>query len=208
MACREFFESLATGEADHKTRADRIDQAYPDGQCELESVSFLSPGVVKNSEYVHRFVISPHHVDKDSGKILSTFFNDCSTFGMSCQRSDGSEAPQNVHVRGAAMIEAWNKAHPDTPKPRAYLGVVSAQCGNVRSMVPRADAPEQPQAYDKPVMAIYDTAQDGDLQHVDVCWVKADRDRSTMKLARLELALVFTAVPVLPQEEEPPIAEV
>lgn len=207
MPCREFFESLPTSGADLKNRADRIDEEYPNGQCELESVSSVSPGIVDNSEFVHRFVISPHHVDKDSGKILSTFFNDCSSIGMSCQRSDSSKATQDIHDRGTAIVDGWNKANPESSKPRAYLGVVSAECGNVRGMVPRADAPEQPQAYDKPAMAIYDTAEDGDLQHVDVCWVKADRERSTMKLARLELALVFTAVPALPKENESPAAE-
>lgn len=202
MSCREFFESLSTSGADPKKRADQIDQEYPNGQCELESVSSVSPGVVKSAEFAHRFVISPHHVDKDSGKILATFFNDCSSIGLSCQRSDSTHAGQDIHVRGAARVREWNTANPE--KPRSYLGVVSAECGNIRGMVPRADAPEQPQNYDKPVMAIYDTAKTGDLQHVDICWVKADRDRSTMKLARQELALIFTAVPVLQDENETP----
>lgn len=208
MPCREFFESLPTSGPDIKNRADRIDQEYPNGQCELVSVSSVSAGVVDSAEFVHRFVISPHHVDKDSGQILPTFFNDCSTFGMSCQRSSSSQASQDIHSRGAAIVGDWNKANPESPKPRTYLGVVSAQCGSVRGMVPRADAPAQPQDYDKPVMAIYDTALADDLQHVDVCWVKADRDRSAMKLARLDLALVFTAVPAVLNENENPVDQV
>lgn len=206
MSCREFFESLPSSGADVKKRADQIDQEYPNGQCELESVSSVSPGIVKSSEFAHRFVISPHHVDKESGKILSTFFNDCSSIGMSCQRSENSHASEDIHVRGAAIVQDWNTANPDSARPRTYLGVVSAKCGNIRNMVPRADAPEQPQSYDKPVMAIYDTAKTGDLQHVDICWVRADRERSAMKLARQELALVFTAMPFLPQDDETPAA--
>lgn len=197
MLCREFFESLPDSGKEAKQRTKLIDERFPEGECQLEVVSEHSHGIVGDAEHVHRYVISPHHVDRDTGQILPVFFTDCSSIGLSCQRSPDEDASVAIQAQGQAMVDDWNGKNPDSDKPRQYLGVVSAKADHIRRMVGRADAPKAPDGYEKQMMAIYDSALAQDATHVDVCLMEQGRDRAKSKLARLELALVFTGAPVL-----------
>lgn len=197
MSCRDFFETLPDAGKEAKQRTKLIDERFPEGVCQLEVVSKYSHGIVGDAEYVHRYVISPHHVDRDTGQILPVFFTDCSSIGMSCQRSPSEEASAEIQAQGQAMVDEWNGNNPESDKPRQYLGVVSAKAEDVRRMVGRPNAPAAPDNYEKQMMAIYDSALAQDKTHVDVCLIEQGRDRAKLKLARLELALVFTGAPAL-----------
>lgn len=192
MSCRDFFAGLPSGGEESKKRADLIDCAFPEGVCQTESVSDCSPGIVRGEEFLHRFVFSPVHIDTD-GSLKTAFFSDCNTFGMSCQRSKSIVPEAKTHALGSAQIEKFNASRAPERPERSYLGVVSANCEAVR-MLRSADATVVP--YEKPMMAIYDTALTENPEHVDIFQLQQGLEKFKIKQARRDLALVFTRTPV------------
>lgn len=194
MSCREFFAGLPSDGEENKKRADLIDSAYPAGFCQSESVSDCSPGIVRGEEYLHRFVFSPVHVNPD-GSLKTSFFSDCSTFGLSCQRSGSVIPDAETHLLGDTMIQNFNAGRQPEKPERSYLGVVTANCDDVRML--RSTDPSVP-PYEKPMMAIYDTALPDNAKHVDVFQLQQELGlaKSQVKQVRRDLALVFTRIPV------------
>lgn len=192
MTCRDFFAGLPTEGQESKDRAELIDETFPAGFCQRESVSEFSPGTVAGDEFLHRFVFSPVHIDSN-GVLKTAFFSDCATFGLSCQRSGVAEPDAETHQIGTAMIEEFNaRRQPEKPE-RSYLGVVSAKCDDVRMM--RSSDPAAP-AYDRPMMAVYDTGLPDNPRHVDVFqFLPEGVQKSQLKQIRRDLALVFTRTP-------------
>jgi hypothetical protein len=195
MECRVFFDSLPIERPGVKERAKLIDEKFADGYCEAQSVSSESSGIVRDDEYVHRYVFSPVHMDGD--KIKTAFFSDSQHGGLSCQRSTEQVASAQIHERGYMMVRAHNEASNDPDESRSYLGVVSAKCGDVRKLRPRAEVASQGRSWDQPMMAVYDTAKAGDEEHIDVFQLAVGRKKSDIKQARRDLALVFTDSPVI-----------
>lgn len=193
MSCRDFFIGLPSDGQEIKKRAELIESAFPDGICQAESVSASSSGTVKGEEFVHRFVFSPVHVNPD-GSLKTAFFSDCNTFGLSCQRSAVEIATPEIHALGSKMIDDFNAGRPTEKPERSYLGVVSANCDNVR-MLRLADGsmPSQPKSG---MMAIYDTGLPENPEHVDVFQIHHGLKDYEIKQARRDLALVFTRTPV------------
>lgn len=195
MVCRTFFEALPVDRDNIKQRANLIDQQFPNGVCQLESVSDCSHGIVSDEEYAHRFVFSPIHMDGDV--IKTAFFSDCQHVGLSCQRSADGTIDPSVHARGKQIVEAHNRNNSDSANDRSYLGVVTAKCGDVRALKPRPDAGPNSAIFDQPMMAIYDTAKLGDEAHIDIFQLSVDRKKALIKQARRDLALIFTRTPIV-----------
>ncbi|WP_122232736.1 hypothetical protein [Pseudomonas syringae] len=193
MECRVFFDALPVDRPDVKNRAALIDGKFADGHCEAQSVSSSSPGVVRDDEFMHRFVFSPVHMDGD--RVKTAFFSDCQYGGLSCQRSTEQVANYRIHERGQMMVTMYNEASNDPGDSRSYLGVVSANCGDVRHLRPRAGVADQAGVWDQAMMAVYDTAKAGDEEHIDVFQLAVGRRKSDLKQARRDLALVFTDTP-------------
>ncbi|MNF99697.1 hypothetical protein D3C85_1140700 [compost metagenome] len=93
------------------------------------------------------------------------------------------------------MIQNFNAVRQPEKPERSYLGVVTANCNDVR-MLRSVDLTVQ--SYDKPMMAIYDTGLPDNAQHVDVFQLQRDQGlaKSEVKQVRRDLALVFTRTPV------------
>ncbi|UDU81222.1 hypothetical protein [Pseudomonas sp. HN2-3] len=192
MSCRNFFDGLPEDGPESKKRSEMIDEAYPGGFCQVESVSGHSPGVVAGNEFLHRFVFSPIHID-EKGELTAAFFADCATFGLSCQRSDVDVPDAETNEIGAAMIESFNANRAPEKPERSYLGVVTAKCDDVR-MLRTIETGVTP--YDQAVMAVYDTSLADNTRHADVFqFVPAGVERSKLKQIRRDLALVFTRSP-------------
>ncbi|WP_155952208.1 hypothetical protein [Pseudomonas sp. CHM02] len=172
-----------------------IDEKYANGFCESQSVSQASSGVVRDEEFVHRYVFSPVHMDGD--KVKTAFFSDCQHGGLSCQRSDEHVADAQIHDRGHMMVALYNEARNDSDDPRTYLGVVTAKCCDIRMLKPRPEVADQMAVWDQPMMAIYDTAKIEDERHIDIFQLAVGRKKSELKQARRDLALVFTDAPAI-----------
>jgi hypothetical protein len=192
MECRVFFEGLPTERPDLKLRAKLIDDQFPEGACETQSVSTTSNGIVEGQEYAHRFVFSPVHLDGEM--IKAAFFSDCQYAGLSCQRSSSDSIDPSIHERGQRMVNEYNENRSEQDDERTYLGVVTARCSDIRNLVPlKNEASEQPQsAWDRPMMAVYGTGKTGDELHIDVFQLFSGRKKADLKQARRDLALVFT----------------
>ncbi|AZD52191.1 hypothetical protein C4K19_0373 [Pseudomonas chlororaphis subsp. aurantiaca] len=182
MSCKAFFETLSNEREAVSMRATVIDTAFPDAYCETESVSRYSSGLVQSTEYLHRYVFSPIHMNGE--KVKAALFSDCKDKGLSCERSPTSEVPADIHARGKALVDGWNAANPDSDSPRSYVGVVSAQCERIRELV----------AQNQRMMAVYDTALADNPLHVDVFQI-VNRKRSDVKQARKDIADLFSQIP-------------
>lgn len=193
MSCRAFFQTLPVEQESLKGRCKLIDDAYPDGVCQLESVSAESPGTVNDEEFAHRYVFSPIHIE--NGVIKTAFFSDCQYGGLSCQRSPDEHPDQEVHDSGQAQVDGWNEANKDPGKARSYLGAVTAKVSSIRTLEAREDAVQLSGDHALPMMAVYDTAKVGDERHIDVFQIAGPARRADLKQARRDLALVFSRKP-------------
>lgn len=182
MSCRALFEGLPSGRGEVSNRAKLIDASYPDAYCECESVSKFSPCAVGDGEHLHRFVFSPLHLH--DGEVLPALFSDAKDKGLSCERADTPAIDPQSHERGRQQAEAYNQAKPDDKPERTYLGVVTATCMVLRSLM----------MDDKRLLAVYDTALEDNVVHVDVFEV-AGRSNAERKQARKDLADAFTKIP-------------
>lgn len=186
MSCRAFFESLAAEEK-VSARAGLIDAAHPKAECEGESVSAYSNGVVTDEEFVHRYVFSPLHLH--DGKILPALFSDAKDKGLSCERGDSSTPCNELHARGVAQVERFNANRKASQPARTYVGAVTAKVSTVREL----------KIAEERAYGIYDTALRENTAHVDIFELASAMkglSNSEQKLARLRLAEAFTDEPV------------
>ncbi|MWV11173.1 hypothetical protein F3I62_03600 [Pseudomonas sp. R-28-1W-6] len=168
-------------------RASLIDDAHPNAECEAESVSAYSDGVVTDGEFIHRYVYSPLHLH--DGKVVTALFSDAKDKGLSCERS-GSSAPRGeLHARGIAQVESFNANRKPTQGERTYVGAVVASVGAVRAL----------KVADERAYGVYDTALRENTAHVDVIELPSafkSLSKSQQKLARLMLTEAFTDEPI------------
>jgi hypothetical protein len=142
----------------------RVAEAKPCGCCELETVApELSPGPVLADELLARFV-SPFHYDAESQTVKSNLFSHAATIGMSVTRI------------GRASREVDAVSHVGS----RYIGYVAAICSDIRSILSNG----------KRGFAVYDTAQNDNRAHADVCQMVL-RPRSYETELRRELQKIF-----------------
>ncbi|MCZ4324382.1 hypothetical protein [Pseudomonas anguilliseptica] len=186
MSCRVFFESLSA-DGGVSERASLIDGAHPRAECEAESVSGHSNGVVADGEYVHRYVFSPLHVH--DGKVVTAVFSDAKDKGLSCERGDSLVPTDDLHARARVQVERFNTNRRQTQPERSYVGAISAQVRTVRAL----------KAGEQRVYSVYDTALGENVFHVDVFEIPSALkalSKAEQKLERLRLAEAFTGEPV------------
>lgn len=186
MSCRVFFESLPVGDRVSE-RASLIDGAHPKGVCEGESVSVYSCGVVRDDEFIHRYVFSPLHIHE--GQVVTALFSDAKDKGLSCERSDSLVPSNDIHERGRVQARTFNETRRANQPERSYVGAVSAKVCAVRSLKEK----------DERIYGVYDTALPENTAHVDVFEIPASivsLSKAEQKLARLLLKEAFTGEPV------------
>lgn len=166
MICKNLFSRVAR---DPK-KAVAIDEACPGCECEAQSVSPFSPGPVANDETVWRLILSPTHVDPATGNVKEMAFDDASNKGLSVQRQCPCGDTDHIVERGKARAAG----KPGTRFERA----VGAKVDAVRAL----------RGPDEMRFCIYDTANDGDRGHADVCQTtggsKVDRARLRRELQK------------------------
>ena len=132
-----------------------IATAHPNCECERESVSEFSTGVVGNDEIVCRLVFSEHHFDTASNSPKPGLFDDVFSRGASAYRSPGMSYDE-IHILGRQR-EANNRE-----RGHVYIGFVAAICRRVRDEI------RYPANDDARRMCVYDTALEDQRHHVDI----------------------------------------
>lgn len=149
--------------AAHRNQQDKaklIDDEHPNCACEQVSVSPYSPGLVEPEEYLLRVIYSPHHVEHDTGKLKPTALDDVSGRGLSVNRRRYTTPQETQQQISSKLDTAYAKE-----KGHRYVGVVVLNAGAVREISEQG----------KRLFGIYDTAEDDNRAHSDVCQVRLGR---------------------------------
>lgn len=162
MSCMDLFSRVA-GDA---KKAAAIDAECPHCACEAHSVSQYSPGPVGNDETIWRLILAPTHVDAETGKVKEMAFDDASNKGLSVQRVAAGDDTDDIVERGQARAAS-------KPGTRFELAVGST-AGAVRAL----------RGQDEMRFCIYDTANEGDPGHADVCQTKGGTKTERARLRR------------------------
>jgi glutamate 5-kinase len=125
-------------------------------------------------EVLIRVVYSPQHVEADTSRLKPTALDDASNKGLSTDRRQHTTI-EEVQARITKKLNeprAIEKGH-------EYKGVVVIPCGAVRGLSNDG----------KRLFAVYDTAQEGNHAHADVCQVRLSKVEGAMARKRLIAAL-------------------
>lgn len=147
------------------------------------SVSKFSPGTVTNDEILVRAMFDPIHVDKETGEIKPTAYDDAIDKGLSTNRHKYSELYE-IEIKAIEQAKEASK----TRTPREYLGYVIASVSNIRNQY----------VYEKRIFAVFDTSLFDDISHADVCTIlskdhhEALTRKSVKKLIRGRLSDCFS----------------
>lgn len=135
-----------------ESRVAEINTAAPGCVCEKYRMSKHSPCSVANPEILARFVFSPMHVHRKTGHIKPSIFSHVHTFGCSIQRDSVAKIDEIV-----VFVESFLTERDD----RAWIGVLSGQCQNIRGI--RAG-----ESRDRAV-CVFDTAEPENPAHGELC---------------------------------------
>lgn len=134
-------ESIGAYKGEPKEFVSFVLQQDLDGSCQMVKVGSDSPGPVKDSEALARFVFCPAHLDKSRGTLGAvdeTLFNDVLTIGGSVNRliETNNEITQTLHAQGEVTAEGVRKGvNGRPPQPdREYLGAVRLLAEDVRAI--------------------------------------------------------------------------
>lgn len=129
---------------------------FPECECERTSVSDHSPGTVVDHEMLIRTVYSPHQYNKETDELTPMAFRDAVERGMSVnRRSCISIVALQAKIEGKVAADQAAGRTSD-----GFWRVVVAKCGSIRRL--RTD--EGARTY-----AVYDTANEDDSSHADIC---------------------------------------
>lgn len=164
-------------------RVNKINAAAPGCACEKHRMSKHSPRTVEESEQLARFVFSPMHVNRKTGEIMPSIFSHVHEKGCSIQRDS---------VAGTNEIGKFVESFLSNKSDRAWVGVLTSPCQNVRGIRVETDARG---------VCVYDTAEPGNPAHAEMCqtqYVIGDADR--LELRNKLLAAFGDGVVIKPQE--------
>lgn len=191
-ACRAFFE------ANHGSpRLVELLQAEPNRVAwETLTASKYSPGVVTSDERLSRIVISPTHVDRETGEIKPTeFFQDARDKGCSTDRLAFCSLEDSIKL-GEKRALAWNRANPHAITQRQAVASVSLDVVRLRAIVAGGV-----RAY-----GVYDTALEEHKAHADICQlVRGSSKDQAVRSARAQLFdLANECRTPIPEQGSPP----
>ena len=185
MDCREVFQDSV----DPRLRCRNISLEKPECECELESISAYSPGLVSVDEILARLVYSPLHLDADTGEVTEAAFSDVQDKGLSVLRLE--------HLAGPAIGDIGRKKQADdrakAKTDRIFLGTVNASVQAIRNLI--YDGEGHGHSVSR-AFCIYDSGLQHNPAHADVCQTPATR--SEMKRARKRLRDIFSRKPTMP----------
>jgi hypothetical protein len=166
---------------DDPQRADKLSSVPPTCGCEQYRTSQYSPGVITDNEKLTRFVFAPVHVSKNGG-VKPSLFNQVHTSGCSVQRdsiADNSEI--------TSFVSTFLGAGED----RVWMGVVSAECHNIRSI--RIDDRSER------AVCVFDTSGKNNPAHGEVCRARVIDEADRVEL-RNHLYKAFNSKAVITPE--------
>ena len=129
---------------------------------EQVSVCQESPGPVRDEEILLRQIVNPVHFDLDSDEIKPNLFEDIVSRGASTHRKQHTTDEKILDI-ARERVELQNKNPPRTGI-RTLIGHVSLSVSVVRMMSVDVETLRE-----KRLLAIYDTANEKDPSHADIC---------------------------------------
>lgn len=130
---------------------------------ETISLSEHSPGIVTPLESVARMIFSPLHIEED-GTIKASAFSDVKDKGLSVHRLKFIEGKE-LECLGETMASKANEAG---RTKRDYLGYVKAHTEEVHQLT----------GDEKRLFCVYDTANEAEMSHADICAVSLDEQKN------------------------------
>jgi hypothetical protein len=166
VCCRQHFDELKRND----NLAKKIDERCPDCLCEQASVSVYSPGPVQAQEILIRVVYSPHHVEIDTNRLKPTALDDAANKGLSTDRRAYATF-REVQERITKKLNTPNAIE----KGHEYKGTVVISCAKARGLTQDG----------RRLFAVYDTAQEDNRAHADVCQVRLSKVEGARARRRL-----------------------
>lgn len=125
--CRSTFIDLET-EDGARSRAARLDEARPDCQCQVHSVSEFSSGPVDENEVLIRLLVSPQHMHRKTLLPRASALTDAERSGLSTFREKQATREQIRGVAEALVMRARSR-----DQKAGIFGVLRLNCGVVRA---------------------------------------------------------------------------
>ncbi len=148
-------------------RVSLINEHAPDCRCEAFSMSEFSPSPIADTELISRFVFSPIHTDKKTGKFKPSLFSHIFDKGCSIQR----ETKATNNEMSSFVSDFLSK-----DARFSWQAVVMAKCNNLRDIL----------IDDKiRIICLYDTATKANPAHGEVCVSREISDADRLELRSL-----------------------
>lgn len=132
-------------------RVQTFSKNCPDCICEKFTTSPHSPGLIKDSEKLTRFVFSPVHLDRKGRKIKPSVFSHVSTVGCSVQRE--SIVSDEELVNFVKSYLGKNSTH-------LWHGILTADCNALRDIILEDQQ--------KRIVCVYDMAEEQNRAHAEI----------------------------------------
>lgn len=171
--CRAFFDA-------HEKNLKKVEALWQEAarfDWERLSASKHSPGPVGDNEELARVVVSPIHIDVESGEITLAFLADVKNKGGSSDRL--AHCSVDDAVARSAAIQASKNAAALPDRQRAVQGVARLNAKSLRLL----NTSSGTQAF-----GIYDTGLADNGGHADVCQLTADEKEA--RSARWDLLML------------------
>ena len=171
--CRAFFDA-------HEKNPKKVEALWKQParfDWERLPASEHSPGPVGNDEELARVVVSPIHLDAESGEITLAFLSDVKNKGGSSDRL--AHCSVNYAIARSAAIQAGKNAAGAADRQRAVQGVARFAAKSLRLLSTSSGT----QAF-----GVYDTGRADNAGHADVCQLIADEKEA--RSARWDLLML------------------
>jgi hypothetical protein len=172
-SCQAFFEA-------HEKNPRKVEALCQEPRrfdWEKLQASRYSPGPVTDEEELARVVISPIHIDAESGNITPAFVSDVKNKGGSSDRLAFCSAENSLSR--SAEIQARKNLEAPPDRQRAIQGVVRFSAKRLRALNTKGGI----QAF-----GVFDTGKSDNPAHADVCQLTASETEA--RSARWDLLLL------------------
>jgi hypothetical protein len=169
---------------DKPDRVSIINDVKPECACELESMSELSVGVIKNDEIITRMICSPMHIHTKRLELKSNFFSYIANRGASAQRLN--------HATDEELAKCVSDLTGSDTK-RAWVGFVCASAEAIRQIRTVGETPRQ-------ALCVFDAALEGNPAHAEI-HCSGQTSEADQIAYRHELMKVFKAESIAGRRE-------
>ncbi len=157
--------------ADRDDRVEIISDEKPECQCEVETFSEYSPGLIQANETIVRMVCVPMHVHLKRMELKTSFFSHMASFGASVQRLENASDGELV-----ACVEDIVGPKED----RVWLGFVEARANDIRELAKRES---------RQTFCVADAGLENNPAHAEIhaAWKIPDADQIEYRVALRDL---------------------